>query len=114
MDVARASVTGATIDAAGVRCLSWIAATAGETDGVRVAVCSTDHCGPLVAWHAPLPWTYAPPAERMRGGAWPTWATWGLVGAGAVVATGVVVLATGVLKPAPTETQFVSGGVRTQ
>jgi hypothetical protein len=31
-----------------------------------------------------------------------------------VVATGVVVLATGVLKSAPTETQFVTGGVQKQ
>jgi hypothetical protein len=114
VDVARATATGETVDAGGVRCPSWIAVIGDETGKVRVAVCSSDHCGPLVAWHAPLPWTYNPPAEGARGGAWPAWATWGLVGAGAVVATGVVVLATGVLKPAPTETQFVSGGVRTQ
>jgi hypothetical protein len=117
MDVARASVAGETVDAAGVHCRSWIAAIAGEPDGVRVALCSADHCGPLAAWRAPLPWTYDPLGEGGKRGhdrGWPTWATWGLVGATAVVAAGVIVLATGALKPAPTETQFVSGGVRKQ
>lgn len=117
IDVARASAAGEAapaVHATGVRCPSWIAAIGDDAGNVRVAVCSADHCGPLVAWHAPLPWTYNPPADGTHGGKWPTWATWGLVGAGAIVATGVVVLATGVLKPAPTETQFLSGGVRTQ
>jgi hypothetical protein len=114
MDVARASAAGETVDAPGVRCPSWVAVIGDDAGNVRVAVCSADHCGPLAAWHAPLPWTYNPPADGSHGGRWPTWATWGLVGAGAIVATGVVVLATGVLKPAPTETQFVSGGVRSQ
>jgi hypothetical protein len=113
IDVARASTAGESIDATGVRCASWLAAV-GDGDGIRVAVCAADHCGPLIAWRAPLPWTYAPPPEPSHRGGWPAWATWGLVGASAVVATGVVVLATGALKSAPTETQFVSGGVRTQ
>ena len=113
IDVGHARMAGDAIDAGGVRCGSWLAAT-GDTEGIRVAVCSADHCGPLLAWRAPLPWTYNPPGEPSRRGGWPAWATWGLVGAGAVVATGVVVLATGVLKPAPTETQFVTGGVQKQ
>jgi hypothetical protein len=113
-DVARATAAGETVDATGVRCPSWIAVIGDDAGHVRVAVCSGDHCGPLLAWHAPLPWTYDPPTEGAGRATWPTWATWGLVGAGAVVAAGVVVLATGALKPAPTETQFVSGGVRTQ
>ncbi len=114
MDVSRARGAGDAVDGAGVRCPSWIAVIGDDTGNVRVAVCSGDHCGPLAAWHAPLPWTYNPPVDGTHGGKWPTWATWGLVGAGAIVATGVVVLATGVLKPAPTETQFVSGGYRRQ
>ncbi len=114
MDLSRAAATGETVDASGVRCPSWIAVVGDGTGDVRVAVCSADHCGPLALWRAPLPWTYNPPSEGARGGAWPTWATWGLVGAGAIVATGVIVLATGVLKPAPAETQFVSGGFKTQ
>jgi hypothetical protein len=113
-DLSRASEAGASIDATGVRCPSWIAAVPGDADGVRVATCSADHCGPLLAWHAPLPWTYDPTGERTSKSTWPAWATWSLVGAGAVVTTGIVILATGVLKPAPTETQFVTGGVKTQ
>jgi hypothetical protein len=36
------------------------------------------------------------------------------VGAGAILATGVVLLATGALQPAASETRFVSGGVKAQ
>jgi hypothetical protein len=122
VDLSRASLAGDTVDAAGIRCPAWLAASdnpagsgasASTGASVRVAVCAMDHCGPLVAWQAPLPWTYQPPPQPAAG-RWPTWATWGLVGAGAVVATGIVIVATGVLKPAPTETQYVTGGLRTQ
>ena len=114
-DVARASLTGETIDATDVACPSWIAATAGAAGpaGVRVAVCEGHHCGALLPWRAPLPWTYDLPPERPASRS-PAWAAWGLVGAGAVITTGIVILATGVLKPAPTGTQFVAGGVRSR
>ena len=52
-DVARARATGDSVDATGVRCSSWVAAMGSDPDVVRVAVCSADHCGPLLAWHAP-------------------------------------------------------------
>jgi len=120
-DVSRAALHGdasATVDAAGVRCPTWIAAapasgvagSAPAADGVLFATCEREHCGPLLAWHptALIPWK--PPPDH-GGGGWPSWATWGLVGAGAVVATAVVIVASGVLKPAPTATQFSSGGV---
>lgn len=113
IDVARAGAAGESIDATGVRCGSWLAAVADGED-IRVAICTADRCGPLLPWRAPLPWTYNPPTEPSPRGGWPTWATWGLVGAGAVVVTGAVVLASGVLKPASTQTQFVSGGVQKQ
>jgi hypothetical protein len=112
-DVTRATPSGDGVDATGVRCASWIAVLA-EPAGVRVAVCAGDHCGPFVVWRAPVPWTYDPPVERSDRHGWPAWATWGLAGVGAAVVTGGVIVASGVLKPAPTETQFVSGGVRTQ
>jgi hypothetical protein len=104
----------AALDAPGVRCPEWVAALGGEAPGeVRVATCEADHCGPLLSWRSAvtLPWSL--PAERPHA-AWPAWATWGLVGAGAAIATGAVVLATGVLQPPPPETRFVSGGVKTQ
>ena len=112
-DVSQAAIAGDGVDASRVRCSSWIAALPGP-QGIRVGECETGRCGPLVDWRAPVPWTYEPPPQGDQGGKWPTWATWGLVGAGAVVAGAVVVIASGVLKPAPTETQFVTMGVRNQ
>ena len=79
---------------------------------MKCATCEPGRCGPLLEWKAES-WTWAPPTQPERHG-WPTWATWGLVGAGAVVATGVVVLATGALHSSPAETRFVSGGVKSQ
>jgi hypothetical protein len=102
------------VDATGARCTQWVAALAGDTPGeVRVALCEADRCGPLLSWRSAVTLPWSPPAERPRA-TWPAWATWGLVGAGAAIATGVVVFATGALQPPPPETRFVSGGVKTQ
>jgi hypothetical protein len=112
-DVSRATLHGDAVDAAGVRCPTWVAA-APRPDGVLFATCEHEHCGPLLVWHptASIPWQ--PPPDH-HGGGWPSWATWGLVGAGAaLVGTAVAIVASGVLKPAPTATQFVSGGVNKQ
>lgn len=112
-DVSRAAIRDGAVDAAGVRCPAWVAAAPGA-DGVLFATCEREHCGPLLAWHpgASIPWQ--PPPDH-RGNGWPGWATWGLVGlGGAVVATAVAIVASGALKPAPTATQFVSGGVKQQ
>jgi len=115
-DLGLARVEGATVDAERVRCGSWVAGLAGpRPTSVLVALCKAGRCGPLVEWSTPGPvsWTPQPPSGEHHTG-WPTWATWGLVGAGAVVATGVVLLASGVLQAAPTETRFVSGGIKSQ
>ena len=112
-DVSRATLHGDAVDAAGVRCPTWVAAAPGA-DGVLFATCEREHCGPLLVWHptASIPWQ--PPPDHDQGG-WPSWATWGLVGVGAaVVGTAVAIVASGALKAAPTATQFVSGGVKQQ
>lgn len=109
---ARASADG--IDASLVRCSAWVVASPGQRPGtIEVAMCEPGRCGPLLPWNAPATWTWTPPPEHSEGG-WPTWATFGLVGAGAVIATGVVLVASGVFQAAPAETRFVSGGVKTQ
>jgi hypothetical protein len=120
----RAPLDAHGVDASAVRCTQWVAAApAAQPDAVRIAMCEAHACGPLVEWRwrapSPAAWAWTPPPDRTTataatGGGWPSWATWGLVGAGAVIATGVVVLATGVLQPAPTETRFVSGGIKAQ
>ncbi len=116
-DVARAHLDGrGEIEGRRVRCPTWFAATPGATEGaVRLAMCEADHCGPLSEWRSAPSWSWSPSVRdadvRRR---WPAWATWTLVGGGAAIAASVVVLATGVLQGAPSETRFVSGGIRTQ
>jgi hypothetical protein len=112
-DVSRAHVTGDAIDARRVQCRAWIAVLGGAKPGsLRVVVCAANRCGSILAWNAPIPWTWSPSVQRDRSTGWPTWATWGLVGAGAAIAAGVVVLAA--TQSTPTQTRFVSGGIRTQ
>ena len=97
-----------------VRCSSWVAARAGARPGAGArAVCDAGRCGPLLEWGTGGGWTWTPPPDHPRTG-WPTWATWGLVGAGAVVVTGVVLAASGAFQSAPAQTRFASGGLKTQ
>lgn len=113
-DVGRARAVGGAVEAGPVRCPSWVAALAGPRAGsVVVAMCEPGRCGPLLDWNAPASWTWTPPPETPKAG-WPTWATWGLVGAGAVIATGVVLVAAGAFKAGPNETRFVDNGIKTQ
>lgn len=124
-DTARARIASDRVMATHVRCASWIAAAparaAGATSALRIAVCAADGCGPPVEWREPAPWTLALRPGDAAGGAaeaakerWPAWATWAVVGAGAAVAAGVAVVASGALRSAPTETPFVSGGLKRQ
>jgi len=115
-DLGLGRLDGGTIEAEHVRCGAWVAALPGpRPSSVLVATCEADRCGPLLEWSAPAVanWTWTPPPRHPTGG-WPTWATWGLVGAGAVIATSVVLVASGALQAAPTETRFVSGGIKGQ
>jgi hypothetical protein len=115
-DLSLGRVAGGRIDAERVRCGAWVAALPGpRPSSVVVATCEADRCGALLEWNAPASgnWTWTPPPQHPPG-SWPNWATWGLVGAGAVIATSVVLVASGALQSAPTETRFVSGGIKAQ
>jgi len=114
LDLVRAA--GGRVDAEQVRCGAWVAALPGpRPSSVLVATCEASRCGALLEWSAPASanWTWTPPPQHPPG-SWPTWATWGLVGAGAVIATSVVLVASGALQSAPTETRFASGGIKGQ
>jgi hypothetical protein len=116
-DVARARVAAATLYAEGVRCPRWIAMAPGTSPGgLAVASCEASQCGPLLEWHEAPAWSRPPPASARASHAnhWPAWATWVLAGAGVAVATGVVIAASGALQAAPTETRFVTGGLKNQ
>jgi hypothetical protein len=112
-DVSSARVIGEAVEARRVQCPAWIAATgAAQPGSLRLAMCSADRCGPLLMWRPPAPWLWSPTVQHDRGIRWPTWATWSLVGAGAAIAAGVVILAA--TRSTPSETRFVNGGLKTQ
>jgi hypothetical protein len=112
-DLARAARAGDGVDAGRVRCTTWIAAVPGAAPStVRIAMCEAAACGPLLDWRLPT-WTWTPPQPVARRG-WPAWATWSLVGAGAAIATGVLVGAAEALQHPASETRFVSGGVKSE
>jgi hypothetical protein len=104
------------VHASGVSCAHWVAAVPAERRGaVLVARCERSTCGPFLEWRsegafgAPGPQPVAP-----HGGPWPAWATWTAIGVGAVAATTIALVATGVFESHPTEQRFVAGGVRVE
>jgi hypothetical protein len=115
-DLSRVRLTSGSeaVDAGGARCPVWIAASPGGLPGeVRVASCEAERCGPLLPWRATVSGPWSPPPSKPNA-PWPAWATWSLVGGGAAIAAGVIILATGALQPPPpSETRFVSGGIKT-
>ena len=115
------ALAGVTRDSGGVRaasvtCERWVAAAPAERRGaVLVARCERSACGPFLEWRSESSFGSGPAAEPpppRHGGAWPAWATWTAVGVGAVAATTITLIATGVFESRPTEQRFVVGGVR--
>jgi hypothetical protein len=103
---------GSRVDARGVMCPRWIAAMPSERgDGVLVARCARDACGPLLEWRVPRLADPGPPQPPPRPG-WPAWATWTLLGIGAATATSIAFVASGVFESRPVEPRFVVGGAR--
>jgi hypothetical protein len=104
------------VRAQSVRCPQWIAASPASLPGaLYVASCEADHCGPATEWRPPTRALAPPPPRKtVEHAGWPAWATWTLVGAGAVALTGVVLIATGAFDSSPPDPRFVSGGVKPQ
>lgn len=116
IDAGRAELSGERVLGERVRCARWVAVARGPAPGaLRIASCYGARCGPLLVWREAAPWTGpapaspSPDASRAR---WPGWATWVLAGAGVAVAAGIAVAASGALEAPPTETRFVSGGLK--
>jgi hypothetical protein len=112
-DFAGVELEGAAPRARHVRCERWVVAAAGSSAGaVRIAACEADRCGPMLEWTAAPAWTLPLEPERRRR-AWPRWATWALSGAGVAATAGIAAaIAVTVTRPAPSETRFVSGGLK--
>jgi hypothetical protein len=104
------------VRAANVSCDRWVAAAPAERRGtVLVARCERSTCGPFLEWRSEGSFGLGPETPVVpRGGAWPGWATWTAVGVGAVAATTITLIATGVFESRPTEPRFIAGGVRTE
>jgi hypothetical protein len=106
------------VRAANAVCDHWVAAMPSERRGaVLVARCERNACGPFLEWRGAGGFDAAPgsvPPHVRRGGAWPAWATWTALGVGAVAATTITLIATGVFESRPTEQRFVAGGVRVE
>jgi hypothetical protein len=96
--------------APGVHCARWLAARPAPLAGIEVAECALSRCGHWQAGNgARMPSAAHVQTEDVA--AWPTWATWGIVGAGAAVATGVVVLwRTGSFDRSSPDTEFTFTG----
>lgn len=113
-DLARARGARDGVDARGVTCERWIAAVPAGSSSVRVAICERDACGPFVTWQAhggPLG-PVLPPRKHVDRT--PLWI--GVTAASVVAviaATSIALVATGAFEPAPHETKFVGGGVKT-
>jgi hypothetical protein len=121
-DLQRVAATGDSIRSDRVRCVRWVAAERGSRPGaIRVATCRQDRCDRLLEWRSGgeatdearllLQERGSPGRAETTIRSWPPWATWTLVAVGIAVAAGAIVLASGVLRPAPSETRFVSGGL---
>ena len=113
-ELARASGDRDRIDARRVTCERWVAAAAVGASSVRVAVCERDGCGPFVTWQVrggPLG-PVLPPRKHVDKT--PLWIGVTAVSVVAVIAaTSIALVATGAFEPAPHETKFVGGGVKT-
>jgi hypothetical protein len=100
--------------APGVLCLRWLAARPTALGGTELAECTASRCGRWQSARGPLPGDRAGAVRAHPGedsaAAWPGWATWGLVGAGVVIATGVVLWQAGTFDRPAAATEFVFTG----
>jgi hypothetical protein len=98
--------------APGVRCGRWAVARPNLRGGVDLAECSGSRCE---AWqHAGAARQDAAAGARepvaTEPGGWPGWATWSLIGASALAATGVVLWQVGAFERDAPGTEFVFTG----
>jgi hypothetical protein len=95
--------------APGVRCRRWLVARPAALGGTEIAECAAARCG---RWQLlrPLRASAASSGSGEEATAWPGWATWGLLGAGAFAAAGIVLWQVGAFERPAAETEFVFTG----
>lgn len=94
---------------AGLGCERW-ALVRPQGDGVQVALCDARRCGPFVAWQRrPKPALFSPIlVDQSR---WPSWASFAIAGAGAVLATSLVLWQSGALDRGQRAARLEYGGL---
>lgn len=113
LDLADVDGSGAAPEPApGVRCGRWAVARPNLRGGVDLAECSGSRCEEWQhAGAAPLDGAAgARDTVATERGGWPDWATWSLIGAGALAATGVVLWQVGAFERDAPGTEFVFTG----
>jgi hypothetical protein len=112
LDLADVGAGGAAPEPApGVRCERWAVARPSLLGGVDLAECAGSRCEP---WRPVGATRSEAPAARHdaqpeRSG-WPSWATWGLIGASALATTGIVLWRAGAFERDTPGTEFVFTG----
>lgn len=96
--------------APGVRCPRWAAARVSPSGGLAIAECSRSRCAAWQLAGGPARDEDPRAGVAAEAGAWPSWATWSLVGAGALVATGLVLWRAGAFERDAPATEFVFTG----
>lgn len=111
-DLSPAKTNGAGVPLPGIACGSW-GRVRPEGAGIGVSLCQHSQCGPFVHWQRKAPPPFAPiPSERH---AFPAWASFTIVGAAAVLTTGLVLWQSGALSRGQrAETTLEYGGLNPQ
>src|SRR6185436_21040480 len=81
---------GRALAPAGVRCEHWAVARRRLYGGIEIATCEKSDCGPLLPWSRRDGGDFSGPPQPARKPEWPAWASWALVGAGAVAIASIV------------------------
>lgn len=111
-DLSAARTNGAGAPLPGIACGSWGRARQ-EGTGIGVSLCQRSQCGPFVHWQRQAPAPFAPiPSERHT---LPAWASFTIVGAAALLTTGLVLWQSGALdRGQRAETTLEYGGLNPQ
>jgi hypothetical protein len=95
-----------------VLCERWAVARPSLRGAADIAECARASCGPWQSAESSLGNRrgLASRGADAVGAAWPSWATWGLVGAGALAATGFILWQAGAFERDEPTTEFVFTG----
>jgi hypothetical protein len=109
-DLSSATARGSSVEGAGVRCATWVAAFPAP-HGVRAGLCRGTSCEPP-SFFAVRAARWPPLDEPPRSKGIPAWLTWSIVGVTTAATVIGILAATGIFAPADRRIIFQQGGVR--